>query len=185
MNRLWILGTATLALSCAAFGQTHTHKARHKHASKMSSFERWYRAETPTMERAMEKGDVSFFDKISSDDFTYTMDGQTSNKKDSLDQMKQMFGKVKKISYHYKPTSFKVDGDMATVTGSESMTAWMKPGPDKKKHVMRAKGKTVEAWKMVDGKWLITSITENGSKMTMDGKPMDMSQMGGGGNKGD
>jgi hypothetical protein len=181
MHKLWILAVAGLTLTSVAFGQTASHKKGTKIVHHTTSFERWYRAQIPVMVRAMEKKNLAFFEKTATDDFTYTMGGQTSNKQDSIAQLKQMFDGAQRIKYHYKAVTFKVGGDTATVGGTQSMTAWMKPGTDKKKHVMKGSGKTTETWKKVDGKWMISSITETDSKMTMDGKPMDMGKAGGGG----
>ena len=148
-------------------------------ADATSDFKKWYMAGLPTMIRAMEHKDFAFFDKVATPDFTMTMNGTTQKRAEALSGLKMSFDMSDKIKYKYKPTTFSVKGGIATVTGFQSGKMSMKPGADKKKHVMVVSSKTVECWRKSGKSWMIFSITETNSKMTMDGKPMDPSMMGG------
>jgi hypothetical protein len=51
-------------------------------------------------------------------------------------------------------------------------------GPDKKTHTVMSSGTSAETYVKVGGTWKMKSMVWSNNKMTMDGKPMDPSQMG-------
>lgn len=149
-------------------------------ADDLADFKKWYTAGLPQMKKAMEGKDLAFFEKCSTADFTYTSGGRTSKKKEAMVGLKQMFDQTKSLKYTFKITGFKKtkSGMVVTLTNHYEMT--MMPGPDKKTHVMVMDQPSRETWKKSGKTWLLTNITDVGTgKATMDGKPFDMSKMGG------
>ena len=150
-------------------------------ADEVADFKKWYTAGLPQMKKAMESKNLAFFEKSSTADFTYTTAGQTAKKKDAMAGLKSMFDMTKSLKYSCKITGFKKtkNGIVVNLTNHFEMT--MMPGPDKKTHLMVTDQASQETWKKSGKTWLLTNITDIGKgKSTMDGKPFDPSQMGGG-----
>lgn len=137
--------------------------------------------ETPKMEKAFMTGDVSYFEKISTKDFTMTEMGQTVDKKTSLDQMKQMNQMMKMKKIKTKLVSAVTKGNVGTAVTTmyaEATMAPMKKGD--KSHKMVTEAFYTETWVRVGNGWKVQKIVATKpTKMLMDGKPFDPSKMGG------
>lgn len=151
-------------------------------ADDVSDFKKWYVKESPKMVKAMEGKNIAFFEKCSTADFTYKEgSGKVSKKKEALTGLKQMMDTTETIKYKYKIEAVKSAKGGMTVDLLNEYNMTMKPGPDKKKHVMWMEARTRETWVKTGGKWLLKNITDVGTpKMKMDGKPMPAGAMGGG-----
>lgn len=160
----------TLATALAVTGWAQTQKEFVAHLTKVES----------AAIKAFEKKDIKWFENASSADFTYTAhDGAKSDKKTSMAGMTQMFGMAEKIKVFQKRGAVSLKGSTGTAVYDGTFHVTMKPGPDKKTHVMTIKGKTKETWKKVGSQWKLTNITDIGPQTyLMDGKPMNT---GGGG----
>lgn len=147
------------------------------------------RAELTAMNKkvtaAMMKRDVAGFTKIVkggiTPDFKYMEDGKEMSFDTMVDMMKQgmkLFTKM--ISAKAEIVSLSEKGNDATAITRHSTVSLM-TGQDKKPHKMEFVGTSTDTYKMVKGKWLMSSMSMKTDKMLLDGKPMDMSMMPGGG----
>jgi hypothetical protein len=140
-------------------------------ADGAADFKKWYVKESPNVVKAMESKNLVFFEQCTTSDFTYNEHGKINKKKEALAGLKQMMDTSEKLSYKFKIESVKAGngGMVVGLLNEYSMT--MKPGPDKKKHVMWMEGRTRETWVKSRGTWLLKNITDVGEqKMKMDGK---------------
>jgi hypothetical protein len=150
-----------------------------------ADFKKFLDSVIPKLVKAFKTADVKFFETISTADFTETEMGQTVNKKQAMDQMKAMnkMGKVTECSF--KVLSAKAANGKGTATTEGHSTMVVKPTKKgDKSHTMKVDMWYVENWVKAGNGWKIKSLTmdpKHPMKMTMDGKPMDPSKMGGGG----
>ena len=116
-------------------------------------------------------------------DFKYCeegMGGKPMTLQQMMDQMKMgyaMTDTVKSVSA--KILTLNVTGNTAKGTTRHEMTSVMKGEKGKKGPVMVYIGKSTDMYKMIKGKWYMTSMSMKTEKMTLDGKPFDPSKMGG------
>ncbi len=146
-----------------------------------SDFKKFMTSMIPKVEKAFKTGDLKFFEDISTADFTEKEMGKTYTKAESMAQMKQGLAMGKPSEVKFKLMSSKVMGNTATAVTSGHMVMMMKAQkPKDKAHRMVMDMWEKQTW-VKDGKaWKIKMIEEaKPSKMTMDGKPMDPSKMGG------
>ncbi|MBS1705247.1 MAG: nuclear transport factor 2 family protein [Armatimonadetes bacterium] len=127
--------------------------------------------------------DMAAFEKLVkpwvTSDFKYIEEGKTMNFKQMVDTMKQ--------GYSMMGTITKVDTKILTLTEkgstanekSQHTMAWTSKGQDGKSHAFAFVGTSTNTYKKVNGKWLLAVMSMKTDKMTMDGKAMDMSKMGG------
>ena len=157
---------AVVALAAVALGQTK------------KEFEAFLSVMEPKAAKAFANKDVKFFEGIAAKEFTYQDHmGKTENLKDSMAGMGQMFGMADKVKMFYKRGAVTLKGSTGTVEYNSTYHITLKPGPDKKVHVMTVKGKTRETWKKMGATWKVVNITDTAApEMLMDGKPV-----GGGG----
>lgn len=132
---------------------------------------------------AFMKKDVKAFEAALKDrvtaDFKHVENGVSQDFKTMCEQMKQGFAMAKKvIGSDTKVLSVKESGNSATATVVHKMTMIM-TGPDKKDHKYEFSGTSTDQYKKIGGKWKMASMTWKEQKLLMDGKPMDMSKMGG------
>lgn len=134
------------------------------------------------VERAFAQKDWRFFESISTPDFTYRERGRTTTRKQSMEQMKQGFAACESMSGKFKLLSSRVSGNTATAMLSGHFVMKLKPTKKGQKgSVMTSDMWTKETWVRSGNTWKIKKIEEvKPSKMTMDGKPVDPSKMGGG-----
>lgn len=135
----------------------------------------------PKMEKAFLTGDVSYFDKASTADFTMTEMGRTMTKKESLQQMAEMNKMYKMTKVKVKILSAVTKGNKGTA--KTTMHTEMVSLPAKKgdkTHVITTESYYTETYVRVGNSWKIQKIvpTKPG-KMLMDGKPFDPPKMGG------
>ena len=140
-------------------------------ADDVADFKKWYMAGGPEVIKAMETKNMAFFNKMTTPDFTYTEHGKTNKKKEALDGLKQMMDMAEKIKYRFKVESVKKAKGAMIVNLLNEYTMTMKPGTDKKKHVMWMEARSRETWVKSGGKWMLKNITDVGEPKTkMDGK---------------
>ena len=128
--------------------------------------------------------DMAAFEKITrpavTSDFKHTEMGHSQTYDQMLSEMKQSFAMIKKFSSVSAKTShIAIHGDKATSTTTHHMVGVI-VGPDKKNHKMVMTGTTKDTYRKEDGKWKLAEMNWVKQGMTMDGKPFDPSQMGGG-----
>lgn len=147
-----------------------------------SDFKRFMLRTIPKLERAFDHKDLSFFEKISTADFTETEMGQTYTKAQSMSQMKAGNNQAKSIHAKFKLLTSSVSGNTAMAMTFGHITTVMKPhGPKDKAHRMSMDMWGKETWVRSGKSWMIQKLEEaKPSKMTMDGKAIDPSKMGGG-----
>jgi hypothetical protein len=128
---------------------------------------------------AFAKRDTAFFDKMSTDDFTYTEMGQQQNKKDALKQMKAMFKTSKTIDSKTTVKSSKVTGNTGVCQCVGTFKAVMMMPNDKKYHKMTGTEYDTQTWVKVGKTWKLSKIVQTKTaNMKLDGKPFDPSKMG-------
>jgi hypothetical protein len=169
MKRTMMIGLAAMA-AASAFSYDAT-----------KDFKSFLMRTMPKVEKAFLKGDTTFFDKISTDDFTDTEMGQTMNKKQSMAQMKQGMAMMKPSVCDLKLLSCSVKGGVGMAQTMMHMVATMMPmKKGDKAHKMVMDMWENETWVKSGSGWKIQKIAQaKPMKMTMDGKPADPSKMGG------
>ena len=133
--------------------------------------------------RAMMKKDIKGFEKIVkpavTPDFKYSEGGPAMGFDEMIAGMKQGFAMYSKITKaQTKLVSVKENGSMGSSVEKHTMVGMMM-GPDKKSHKVVFAGTSNSTYKKVNGKWLMATMNMKTDKMTMDGKPMPMPQIGG------
>ena len=167
MKRFTSIALAAAALTTAAFAKDAN-----------SDFKRFLVQLLPKLEKAFATKDASWFDKITTDDFTETMMGQTITKQQAMAGMKQQFQTVESCKAKFKILTAKVVNGKGIATAAGNFTMIMKPGADKKKHTMTMSMRTKETWVRSGNAWKLQKLEEHGQgQMKMDGKPFDPSKM--------
>lgn len=133
---------------------------------------------------AMMKKDMVTLEKVMkahlTSDFVYEEAGQKMDFKTMFSQMKMGLSQMKTLTkVESKIISVKESGNNATAKVSHLQEGTMMM-PDKKTHKMVFKGVSADTLRKEGGKWKMAKMTWEKSEMLMDGKPMDMSKMGGG-----
>lgn len=170
-----MLRIVTLTTGCALFG------AAALAFGPDEDYAKFMKAELPKLEKAFNTKDIGYFQKNSTDDFVSKENGRTMNKKESLAQMKQMFGMAQAIKTNFKVVSSSVKGNLGTAMVEGDAILHMKP--------MKAgeKGQTwqihmweKEVWQKVGKTWKMKSIEQSKPPtMKIDGKVVDPTKMGG------
>lgn len=132
--------------------------------------------------RALAKKDIAGFEKAIkpwvTKDFKHIENGQSMTFDQMIMNMKQGMGMLKTITKATAKTiSCKESGNTGTTTVFHTMAGTM-VGEDKKPHVMSFEGTSVNKFKKVNGKWLMSEMKWGKQTMKMDGKPFDPTQMG-------
>lgn len=140
-------------------------------------------ATTAKICKAMMKKDMATFAKVCkagmTSDFKYIEMGKTMTFDEMFQQMKQSFATTEKVtSATSKIVSLKQTATTATCKMRHVMSGTMK-SPDKKTHTFSYIGTSVDSYRKEGGKWKMASMKWSEEKMMMDGKPVDMSKMGG------
>lgn len=132
--------------------------------------------------KAMVKGDMKALDAMfkagMTSDFKYEEGGKTMTYDQMMAQMKASMSSLKCTSAVAKLRTLKEKGNMGTSTESHMMKGTM-TGPDKKPHSMTMSGMSTNTYVKVGKMWKMSKMSWGKSTMMMDGKPMDMSKMGG------
>ncbi|MBI5705588.1 MAG: nuclear transport factor 2 family protein [Armatimonadetes bacterium] len=165
-TRFTNIALAALALSTAAF------------ADDTAAFKKEYMASIPKTVAAFKNKDISYFEKMSTKDFTYVgkVEG-TQDKKTAMAGLKQMFGMAKSVDYKPKVLKITAKGNAAVVSLEETFSSAIDMG-DGKAHKMVAVGWADEHFRKEGGKWMLAKIVETkAGKMTLDGKPFDPAMM--------
>ena len=124
--------------------------------------------------------DMDAFEKITrahtTSDFKYVEAEKTYTFDEMVSQMKQSFATMKKITAcSAKSSHFVITGDAATSQTDHYMAAIV-DGPDKKQHKMVMNGLSKDTYRKENGMWKLAEMDWTNDKMTLDGKPYDMSQ---------
>ncbi|AIE87919.1 nuclear transport factor 2 family protein [Fimbriimonas ginsengisoli] len=135
---------------------------------------------------AMMKKDFAALGKIikagTTKDFVYMetgMKGPGQNFDQMMANMKMGFNTFQKITtVNSKIVSLKEKGNKAAGT-TEHVMGGIMIGPDKKPHKVMMLGKSQDSFVKVGTQWKMSKMVWTNGKMTMDGKPMDPSKMGG------
>lgn len=146
-----------------------------------ADFKKFVTSTIPKIARALETSDVKFFDAISTPDFTEIEGGKSYSKADALNEMKTMKATVQSTKCTMTLLSAKVvDGKGISETHGSFHTI-MKPDKSGKSHTMDIEFWSKQTWVKSGNGWKMQKLEDTKpSKMKMDGKPMDMSKMGGG-----
>ncbi|MBS1724957.1 MAG: hypothetical protein JSS66_18615 [Armatimonadetes bacterium] len=112
-------------------------------------------------------------------DFKYVENGKTMTFDEMVEGMRQGLAQMSKItSATTKILTLTEKGNMGSTTEMHTMSG-VNMGQDKKMHKMTFSGKTKCEYRKVKGTWKMASMTWVSQTMTMDGKKMDPSKMGG------
>lgn len=135
----------------------------------------------PKIVKALETGDMAFFDSISTADFTEKSMGRTMTKKQSMTRMKTEMAGIKTLKCSFKILSAKVMGNTGVAMTTGHMTMTTKPTAKQKSNAIVVDVWEKETWVRSGTGWKIKMLEEaKPAKMTVDGKPVDPSKMGGG-----
>lgn len=146
-----------------------------------ADFKKFVAGTIPKIAHALETSDVKFFDSISTPDFTEVEAGKTYNKADALSEMKAMSATVKSTKCKMTLTSAKLVGDKGISETHGTIHTVMKPDKSGNSHTMDIEFWSKQTWVKSGNGWKMQKLEDTKpSKMKMDGKPMDMSKMGGG-----
>lgn len=169
------MSRSILILCCASLAATSLA------ADANSDFKSYMRRSLPKMARAFDHKDWAYFDKNSTADFTDVEMGHTLTKAQSMSQMKMGFQSASSIHTHFKLLTTKANGDNAVATTFGHMTMVMKPmGAKDKPHHMVVDMWETETYVRSGKGWKIKKFEQTKPmKMTMDGKALDPSKMGG------
>jgi hypothetical protein len=137
-----------------------------------------------TVGASMMKRDIGGFVKACKGGMTKDFKYVEAGKSESFDKMaegvKMGFSQMAKVSVaKSKILSLTEKGNKATALTEHTMAYSSVPGPDKKSHTVTMVGTSTDTYVKVGSRWMMSSMTWGSQKMTMDGKPMDMSKMGG------
>ena len=132
----------------------------------------------PKVQQAFAKEDAAFFEKISTPGFTYVDSaGNTQNKAQSMQGMKQMFAMSTNVKAKFTRGAVSAKGNTGTARYKGFFSMDVK-GPDGKVAKMTMSTQTVETYRKSGNMWLVHQIKETApSKMTMNGKPFDPAMM--------
>lgn len=124
--------------------------------------------------KAFNSKSIAWFQNNSTSDFVYIdAKGTKSPKKDALAGMGQMFQMAKSVKATIKCGAMTWKNGVGTHANTMTSTIVM-VGPDKKPHTMVQVVESVDTYKKVKGKWMITQVKETKpAKTTMDGKPFN------------
>jgi hypothetical protein len=152
-------------------------------ADANSDFAKFAKEMAPRAKRAFETRNAKFFETTSAPDFVDKMMGQPMTKKQSMAEMKRMFDECKSIKADLKVLSTKASGNTGVAMTFGHMTMITKPSKqDPKSHKIVMDMWLKETWIRSGKTWKMKMIeSAKPMKMTMDGKPFDPSQGGGGG----
>ncbi|MEI7985902.1 MAG: nuclear transport factor 2 family protein [Armatimonadota bacterium] len=131
---------------------------------------------------AMKKGDMKTCSAIMkagvTKDFKYIEGGKTMTFDQMMEQMKASMSMMKLTKVSTSIVSLKEKGGMGTSVEKHVMEGTM-TGPDKKSHTMSFSGNSTNTYRKVGKAWMLSVMSWGKNTMMMDGKPMDMSKMGG------
>ena len=142
-----------------------------------------FEAMQPKAERAFAKKDAAWLIGGLDDKFMWKHVGRPDeNKKQTETGLKMWFKSAGKITCKMSVKDFKVSGDTVTMVSATTMSSKMKPGKDKKSHMMKYTMSMKETWVKTKAGWRATMFEDMpGVKMWMDGKPVDPAKAMGGG----
>ncbi len=171
MTKLINLLAGTGMLACCAVA-----------ASSDGDFKKFITAEIPKMNMAFNKKDVSYFEKVGTDNFTETQGGKTAKKAEAMASLKQLFSMASSIDCKYSILSCASKGNTGTVLMHGILKTTMPAATAKGKSQSMVMDMTEkQTWVKVGKNWKISSLSEaKPLKMTVNGKPMDPSKMHGG-----
>jgi hypothetical protein len=131
---------------------------------------------------AMKKGDMKTCGAIMkaglTKDFKYIEEGKTMTFDQMFEQMKASMSMMKLTKVSTSILSLKEKGAMGTSVEKHVMEGTM-TGPDKKSHKISFSGNSTNTYKKIGKAWMMSVMSWGKNTMMMDGKPMDMSKMGG------
>lgn len=168
MKKLLIVSIASACAFAMAFDAT-------------SDFKKYMAEMKPKVEKAFATKDIKFFEENTTSDFTETMNGKKTTKKESMKGLKDFFAMCKSIKTSMKVMSCSVKGSSATATISSHLVAVMNPmqkGGKPMTIVMDSTEKQI--FEKTGTSWKLKALEQVKVKGTLDGKPFDPSQMGGG-----
>lgn len=150
-------------------------------ADANSDFKRFMRRMMPQMERAFNRKDVVYLDKISTSDFTDTAMGRTMSKAESLKEMKVAYAQAKSVRAKFKILAMSASGNSGVAMTSGHVVMITKPrGGKDKSHRMVMDVWEKQTWIRSGKTWKIQKNEQTKpTKSTVDGKPFDPSKMGG------
>jgi ketosteroid isomerase-like protein len=124
-----------------------------------------------TLSKALKEKDMATIISYETDDYTSkSLSGETKNREQTNENLKQGFSIFKKISsFEEEIIEAKFENDTATIVVSEKMTATLSD-PEGKDHTLNGLTKSRDIWAKKDGKWKIKSSEMIEDKSTLDGQ---------------
>lgn len=149
-----------------------------------ADFAKYLKGFMPKLEGAFAKMDVKFFEDWTTDDFTETMMGRTSTKKESMANMRMQLGMTKSMTAKFKVLSSKASKGSGISMTHGVIAMFTKPsGQDKKSHKWEMEVWEKQTWVKVGNAWKLKKLEEaKPMKLKVDGAAIDPKQaMGAGG----
>ncbi|MBI5706332.1 MAG: nuclear transport factor 2 family protein [Armatimonadetes bacterium] len=149
-----------------------------------ADFGKFLKGFMPKLEKAFAKMDVKFFEDWTTDDFTETMMGRTSTKKESMANMRMQLMATKSMTAKFKVLSSKAAKGTGISMTHGVIAMFTKPTEqDKVSHKWEMEVWEKQTWAKVGNVWKLKRLEEaKPLKMKVDGKAIDPKQaMGGGG----
>jgi ketosteroid isomerase-like protein len=124
-----------------------------------------------TLSKALKEKDIDKITSYETEDYTSkSLSGETKNREQTNENLKQGFSIFKKISsFDEEILEAKFENDTATVVVSEKMTATL-ADPEGKEHTLNGLTKSRDLWVKKGGQWKIKSSEMTEDKSTLDGK---------------
>jgi ketosteroid isomerase-like protein len=121
-------------------------------------------------EKDMKEKDMNTIISYETEDYTSkSLSGETENRDQTNEKLKQGFSVFKKISsFDEEIVEAKFENDTATIVVSETMKATI-ADPEGKDHTVNGLTKSRDIWVKKDGKWKIKSSEMIEDKSTLDG----------------
>jgi ketosteroid isomerase-like protein len=120
--------------------------------------------------KALKEKDMNTIISYETEDYTSkSLSGETENRDQTNEKLKQGFSVFKKISsFDEEIVEAKFENDTATIVVSETMKATI-ADPEGKDHTVNGLTKSRDIWVKKDGKWKIKSSEMIEDKSTLDG----------------
>ncbi|HLO98384.1 MAG TPA: hypothetical protein VK171_07310 [Fimbriimonas sp.] len=126
------------------------------------------------------KGFEKYCKPMMTKDFVCEEEGQKMTFAQMVENMKVGLGSLNKVTKAEAKLISLKETKTTGVATYNSITEGTVVGPDKKTHTMTFLGKMTEHYRLEKGKWMMYKMVFSDSKMKMDGKAVDPSQMGAG-----
>lgn len=149
-------------------------------ADDLADFKKFYAKMLPQTVESFKRRDLGHFERMATADFVYKdHQGKKQTRKQSLAGMKQMFAAAERIEPKFSPKGYSFKNGKAVVESTSQYKITLRPGQDKKVHVLEMGTAERETWIRSGGTWKLTMIEETKAPtMKIDGKALEQGSHG-------